>query len=221
MDVTQLFNLALNAIGARGKVASPTENSREAEVCSLWYGVVKDQIFAAAPWPELTKLASLVLLDDNDGSADWVNTNARPGYEFAYALPDDFAYPQYLSDFSRFLLTAYADTQALNTNTSSAVLAYTSKNLAPDRWSPGLRMALVYALASHICMPLSGKVSRAKQMVDQANNYIMQAREQGANTSNEQFEHVPSWIAARGSSGLTQSYQYIYPFGDLLTVSNV
>jgi len=221
VDVTQLFNLSLNAIGARGKVASPTENSREAEVCSLWYEVVKDQIFAAAPWPELTKLASLEVLDERDAEEDWVNTNARPGYAFAYALPDDFAYPQYLSNFDRFLLTAYGDSQAISTNSENAVLAYTSKNLVPDRWSPGLRMAIVYALASHIVMPLSGKVSRAKQMVDQANNYIMQAREAGANTSNEQFEHIPDWIAARGYSGSTQSMRYIYPYGDLLTVSNV
>ena len=54
MDKTALFNLALNAIGARNNVASPTENSREAQVCSLWYPVVMGQVLSAAPWPELT-----------------------------------------------------------------------------------------------------------------------------------------------------------------------
>lgn len=221
MDVTQIFNLALNAIGARGKVASPTENSREAEVCSQWYEMVRDQVFAGAPWQELTKLASLTVLDERDAEEDWVATNARPGYTFAYALPDDLARPQYLTNFDRFLLTAYASTQALSCNTENAILAYTAKNIGPGGWSPGLRMAVVYALASHICMPLSGKVTRAKQMVDQANNYIMQAREINANVSNEQFEHVPSWLSARGYSGSIQTTQYVYPWGELLTVANV
>lgn len=224
-DVASLFNLALNAVGARNNIASPTENSREAQVCSLWYPVMRDQVFSAAPWPELTKLASLALLDTNDGSADWVSTNARPGYQFAYALPSDLARPQYLTDFSRFLVTSYVDEgvqqQILATNTASAILAYTVKGFDPQLWSPGLQMAMVYALASHIVMPLTGKVTRAKQMVDQANQFITQARETAGNTSNETFDFLPDWIAARGYAGATAGARYVYPTGDLLVVTNV
>lgn len=221
MDQTGIFNLALNAIGARSNIASPTENSREAQVCSLWYPVVRGAVFSAAPWPELTKLASLEVLNTWDGQTDWTNVNARPGYTFAYALPADCARPQYLSNFERFLLTAYADSQALSCNTENAVLAYTAKNIQPDGWSPSLQMAMSYALASHICMPLSGKVTRAKQMVDQANATIMAARDIAANTSNEQHEAIPDWIMARGYAAAPLVQRYIYPFGDLLTVANV
>lgn len=219
-DVTALFNLAINAIGGRSNIASPTENSREAQVCSLWYSVVRDQVLAAAPWPELTKLASLTVLDERDAEEDWVSTNARPGYQFAYALPDDLVRPQYLSDFSRFLLTSYTDDQQiLVSNLEDAVLAYTAKNLAISLWSPGLQMAMVYALASNIVMPLSGKTSRAKQMMEQANNSIMQAREVSSNSSNEKFDFIPDWIAARGYSGTYVAARYVYPYGDLLSVS--
>lgn len=217
MDKTALFNLALNAIGARNNVASPTENSREAQVCSLWYPVVMGQVLSAAPWPELTKLASLALLDTR-GDAAWVNTNARPGYTFAYALPADYIHPQYLTNFDRFLITAYVDTKALATNTQDAILAYTSSAIEPAAWTTSLQMAFIYALASHIVMPLSGKVTRAKQMVDQANNFILQARETAANTSNERFDFIPDWISARGYSGTTITQRYVYPHGDLLSV---
>lgn len=219
MDKTGLFNLALNAIGARSNVASPTENSREAQVCSLWYSVVKGQVLSAAPWPELTKLASLTLLDERDPTVDWVSTNARPGYTYAYELPDDYVHPQYLTNFDRFLVTSYGDSKTLVSNTEDAILAYTA-DLDPNLWSAPLQMAMAYALASHIVMPLSGKVTRAKQMVDQANATIMAAREIAGNTSNDTHDFLPDWIAARGYSGAVVSQRYIYPYGDLLTVTN-
>jgi len=219
VDKTSLFNLALNAIGARSNIASPTENSREAQVCSLWYPVVMDQVLSAAPWPELTKLASLTLLDTRDPEIAWVSTNARPGYTYAYAIPADCAQPQYLTNFDRFLVTAYGTGQSLDTNTENAILAYTSNAVQASAWSPSLQMAFVYALASHIVMPLSGKVARAKQMVDQANAFIMQAREQASNTSMEQFDTVPDWISARGYAGTTLGQRYVYPYGDLLAAS--
>lgn len=225
-DTTALFNLALNAIGGRSNIASPTEKSREASVCSLWYEVVRDQVFAAAPWPELTKIAALTVVDEYDGVSNWVSTNARPGYLFAYQMPTDSARPQYLTNFDRFLITSYTDsTQVLATNTENAILAYTAKNLNIQLWSPTLQLAMTYALASHIVMPLSGKVTRAKQMVDQANSIIAQAREVAANTSSEQFEMLPDWISARGYRPVRCNLnslgndRFIYPLGDMLMVS--
>ena len=45
----QVYNLALNAVGERSNISSPTEQSRPAEVCSLWYSPVRDQVLAAVP----------------------------------------------------------------------------------------------------------------------------------------------------------------------------
>jgi hypothetical protein len=220
-DVVDLYNLALNAVGARNNVASRTELSREAEVCELWFTVARDAVFAAAPWPELTKLAYLTVLNERDAEEDWVATNARPGYQFAYEAPRDMVRPQYLTNFDRFLVTALGDKQAIVSNTESAILAYTTKDLSPSFWSAGLKMAMVYALASHIVMPLSAKPARAKQAAEQANNAILQARETAANTSNETFDYLPDWIAARGFAGADVSQRFIYPVGNLLTVANV
>ena len=81
-------------------------------------------------------------------------------------------------------------------------------------------MAIVYALAAHIVMPLTGKTSRARTLIQQANDLILAARETAANTSNEVFDTLPDWIRARGYGG-NSAERYFYPTGNLLTVTNV
>jgi hypothetical protein len=210
-----IYNLALNAIGARSNVSSPDERSREAEVCKLWYSPVRDQVLAASVWPEATKLAYLALLDERDQDVAWVSTNARPDYQFAYSTPSDMLHPQYLSSYQRFLVTAYpGNTKAIVTNVESAILIYTSRLETISLWSASLQMAIVYGLASHIAMPLSGKQGRTKQLADKANELIWAARERAANTSNEQMESIPDWIAGRGYISNSPAQRYVYPYGD-------
>lgn len=218
-----IYNLALNAIGARSNLSLPTENSREAEVCRLWFTPVRDQILSAAPWPEAMELRYLSQLKeaDEDGDGVWAAGDPRPGYQFVYALPSDCLRPRYLTDFSRFLVTSYSDNRrALHTNVEQAALAYTKQLESVSLWNPELQMAVVYGLASHICMPLTGKTSRAKLMLDKANELLYAAREAGANTSDETHESVPEWIAARGYN-FSPATRYIYPYGALLSLTNV
>ena len=215
---TGIYNLALNAVGARSNVASPSEVSREAEVCKLWYDTVRDQVLAGAVWPEATKIAYLALLNDNTGIAAWVIANARPGYEFAYAYPQDCVRPQYLTDFQRFLITQYAGTKrVVATNVENAILTYTQRLEDVTQWSPDLKMAIVYGLAANICMPLSGKPARARMLADHANQVLYVARENAANMSNDTHESLPDWISQRGYSGTLAVNKYFYPYGALLT----
>jgi hypothetical protein len=214
----QVYNLALNAVGERSNVSSPTEDSRAAEVCHLWYTVVRDQILAAAPWPEAMKIAYLPLLATQDDEDAWLETEPRTGYAFVYGMPSDALRPRYMTNFTPFLFTHYGDQRALHSNTETAVLAYTSRLENIALWDSGLQMAIVYGLAACICMPLSGKPSRAKMLRDQANDLILGAREYAANSNNETFESIPDWIAARGYN-TTNAPRYIYPYGGLLTAT--
>lgn len=212
-----LYNLALNAVGTRDNISSPTEDSREAEVCNLWYSPVRDQILAAAAWPEATEIRYLSLLREADD--EWTYDDPRPGYSYVYSLPTDLIRPNYLTNFSRFLVTGYSsDRRAIHTNTDSAAIVYTKRLESLTAMSPDLQMALVYGLAAHICMGLSGKPSRAKALENRANQMILTAREAAANASNESFEHVPDWIAARGYNW-SSSDRYIHPYGALLSVN--
>lgn len=212
-----VYNLALNAVGGRNNINSPTEASREAEVCNLWFSPVRDQVLAAAPWPEATKLERLALLSEADGS--WDVGEPRPGYQFAYGLPSDCIRPQYLTRFERFQITAGPDnTRLLHTNASQALLAYTFRQQTISLWASELQMAIVYGLAANICMPLTGKPQRANMLIQRANSIILAARESAANISDDRYEHIPDWLAARGFSSGNEGAFY-YPFGSLLTVS--
>lgn len=221
-DIVVLYNLALNAIGARSNISLPSEDSREAEVCNLWFPNIRDQILASASWPEATKMERLALLAEHEDDGVWIQGSPRPDLLNAYALPTDCLRPQFISNYSHFTIQSYGDeNRALMTNYGSPILVYTFRHTKPAFWSQELQMAIMYGLAASICIPLTGKSSRAKLLLEQANNNILAARETAANTNNERFESLPDWITARGySDGALQS-RYHYPFGSLLSVSNV
>lgn len=215
-----IYNLALNAMGSRDNISLPTEESREAEVCRMWYPLVRDQILAAAAWPEATKFRAMSLLGEATDEA-WTAEAPRPGYTYVYALPSDLLRPQYLTTFGHFLISGYNDSQkALHTNQSGAILAYTRRLENVSLWSSELQMAIIYGLAAHICMPLSGKPSRAKMLVQDANNLLYMARESAANASTEHYESIPDWFVARGYQ-TSSTNRYFFPFGSTLSVPNV
>lgn len=216
VDLTGIYNLALDALGARAKVSSPNENSREAEVCNLWFPAIRDQVLAAARWPEATKmkrLAQLSLQEDDE----WLAGEARPGYTYAYALPADCLRPQYVFDYSAFEIQHYdEESRALFTNLLAPILVYTFRNELISLWSSELKMAVVFGLSANICMTLTGKPSRTKMLLQQANANILAARESAANTNHEFMQATPDWISARGFTDPSQNTQYFYPYGSLL-----
>ncbi len=222
-DVVVLYNLALDTIGARAKISLPTEQSREAEACNLWYPNIRDQVLASAAWPEATKMARLSLLvtQDTDEDGIWASGDPRPDLLNSYALPSDMLRPQYVAGYGSFSIQSYGTEQrALMTSGENPVLVYTFRQTKVSMWSPELQMAIMYGLAASICISLTGKTSRAKSLMDLANAKIIAARESAANMGAERFESLPDWITARGFSGGSPPTRYIYPFASLLS-SNV
>lgn len=218
-DKVSIFNLALNAIGARNNVSSPDENSREAEVCRLWYSPVVDQVLASAPWPSARAFSRLALLKERDFDEDWVTDDPEPEFRFVYSVPSDILRPRYLSNYNRFTIASYpGDVKALMTNEEAAILVYTKRQENIALWDSELQMAIVYALASNICSPLTGKPQRSRSLLEQANNLVFAAREGAANTNEDQRESIPDWILARGYGGGWQQFKYLYPYGPLLSV---
>lgn len=223
-DIVVLYNLALDSIGARSKISLPTEQSREAETCSLWFPNVRDQVLASASWPEATKMERLALLkaQDEDENGIWAQGDPRPDLLNAYALPTDMLRPQYVAGYSSFTIQAYGtENRALMTAGETPILVYTFRSTKVSMWSPELQMAIIYGLAANICVPLTGKTSRAKVLIEQANERIIAARETAANMNNERWDSLPEWISARGFTDGGSQTRYVYPFGSLLSVSNV
>lgn len=219
-DEVSIFNLALNAIGGRSNLSSTTERAREAEVCRLWYPVVRDQILAAAPWPSCKDFKRLSVLKVRTDKP-WVTGDPEPGYNMVYSAPVDMLHPRFLTDFAKFTVTSYSgNIKAINTNEVDAIMCYTRRNYVVGSWESELQMAIAYGLAANIAMPITGKPQRAQLLIQQANDLVMTARQAAANEGDESFETVPDWISARGYS-FPQTFRFFFPMGALLSSATV
>lgn len=217
---TELYNLALSAVGARKTVSAPTENSREAEQCNLWYGSVRANIFRAAHWGSIKRFARLGLLVERDTAADWVTTDPEPGFIYSYSLPVGCVAARYLSTFERFTTGVYYSTnvRALFTDMEDAVLCYSFDQTNTALWDHSLYLAVAYGLAAHICLPLSGKPERASGLIKASNAIIAEARAQSANEQQGTIETLPEWITTRGYKGSPSTTRYFAPFGEYLSM---
>jgi hypothetical protein len=226
-NLTQIYNLALSAVGTRQLTSYPSERSREAEICDLHWAVVLPQVMRAAPWASARASARLALIAQTDSTRPWARGDPEPGWLYTYALPTDFIYPRYLSDWSRFILGQ--ETQSpegikiqvttLMTNTPEAVLVYTRNQETIPLWDADLVSALSNALAAAIAMPLHGKTARTSLALQLANEAILRARVHTANEDTNQYDSVPDWLAARGVTSGDVYNKYVFPVGPLLTGS--
>ena len=226
-SVVELFNLALSAIGTRRIVSSAAEHSREAEICNLWYPVVRDVVLSAAPWDSARKTARLALLAERDFDLDWANGDPEPGWAFAYGQPSDMLHPLWLDGFYQFRLglrhvTVGNTTQtakAVFTNYEDPVLTYIFRQEQLGHMAPDLYQAIALALGGAIARPLNGKAKMADLALGEANKAILEARVRSANENNIRFDHVPDWLSARGVVQNGAVSGYVYPSGPLLSAA--
>lgn len=224
MTVTQevhIYNMALNAVGTKDDVAFTTEESREAEVCRLWFGPVRDHVFRAAYWPSTKAFARLALLAERDDSVAWATGDPEPGFRFAYAQPADALRPRYLTTFGRFSTGIHQGQKAIVSQEEAVILAYTKAEDNVALWDVSLQFAVAHALAAFIAMPLHGKPSRAKKAEDTANGLITEARVVAANEEENQYDSIPDWIAARGYGGSVAVSRFLYPYGPMINAGEM
>lgn len=216
-----LYNLALSLTGAKAKVATTTEASREAEACYLWYSDVRDLVLNAAPWDSIKSVRKLELVAERDTEEDWEDYDPPEGMTYAYALPSDYLRARYLSTFERFTLGQdHSNVKRLFTNVENAVLVYSRTQTSITLWEQPLKMAIVHGLAAYIARPLTGKADLATNLLQAANDILSAAKTEMANSGEMQFESIPDWIAARGYSGSAPSTRFIFPSGSLLSLTS-
>src|SRR5690606_2284091 len=220
MSEVEIFNEALSAIGVRSSISLPDEQSREAEVCRLWYPTVRRLVLRAAPWHSARTASRLGLLAERSDNAAWTPDDPEPGYRFAYGQPSDLLHPNWLTTYNRFVQALYKGSQkAIMTNEPDAILIYTKDLTNVSLWDAGLRMAVVQGLASYIAMQLTGKRERSRDAQAQANDIILRARAMDANSQEDQYESIPDWIVARGYSQYNPVPRYVFPYGPLIAVA--
>jgi hypothetical protein len=215
-DQTTLYNLALNAVGTRSRVVSPSEVSREAEVCNLWYPTVRDQILCAAHWDSAAAVNQLTIEAERTTDA-WEEGAPEPPWLYRFNVPNDFLYPRHLSTFENFRMTQVGGVPKLLAMSEVVILHYTKKQTVVAAWDADLWYATVQGLAGHIAMPLHGKASRAAQAIANANDVLLKAQARVANRNQVTFDHIPDWLAARGVVSVPAVSGYIHQVGPIFS----
>lgn len=220
-QVVDIFNLACSQF-TRSSILSVNEKSREAELCSLWYDPTLKSVLRAAPWNFATAVKRLDLLATRDFNLAWASADPMPEWTYEYQLPSDLIRPRYLTSYGRFDLGTRGSTSVLYTNEPLATLVYTKEQPLIHLWDDSFVTAMARALGANVVLGLTGKVGKAKNELEMANQLIGQAR---ADTSNEKevamYDSTPSWFAVRGLSMNPLQPQYIFPNGPLLSLPNV
>jgi hypothetical protein len=215
---TELFNLAAQILGGRGRLVTSAQSSRTVDVFQLWYPFARKQVLAAAHWPSCAKSENLPLHRERVPGAVWTNNDPSPGNRFAYMLPTDRLHPRELSTGETFTLGMVADTKCLFTGVQSPILTYTFDQTNLSRWENELFLAVAHALAAFAAMTITGKNSIVDYAESKANAMILTARNMTANYDDAPVQVVATWHAARGYIGSPNYPRYLFPHGEMLRV---
>lgn len=214
MSVLAVYNAALSAVGAKGRIASFSDKNRGREECDIWYELVRDTVQEASYWPACRRVERLTFLAERDLTQNWAVGNPEPQYTYVYALPEDYLRAWHMADFARFSIS-YDNTRSrrvLHTNTSTPVLIYAAVAEEPRFWSPLMRLATIHGLAAHVARPITGSGQMQQMQIQLANLYLERAQTAAANTMRNQIEHVPEALRVRGYDTPSLSAYYM-PFG--------
>lgn len=214
-SVVDIWNMAVSAAGGRGLISAEDETSRQADLCRLWYATVRDNVLKAASWPSANKWKSLAQLQERDFGDDWVEGNPAPTWKYAYSAPSDMIAPRHLANYGRFDRGVVGTTNCIFTQHTPAVLHYTFRQEDVTKWDSGLVNAVVWALAANLAMPLSGKVTRADRLWEQANDAVLLAATDIANEADDVEESHAPWVAARGYEELPSQQRFVWPYEEL------
>jgi len=222
-SVVDVYNRALGFAHARSRVASVGENSREAQICNDWYGLVRDTVQEAAHWDFCRRIERLALLSERDFSSDWVLGDPDPQYKYTYALPDDYLRAWYLTNYAEFVIRfdSSRSRRVISTNVENATLVYATQNDIPSTWSSGHIMAVASGLASYITGPLTGQYNLIEFNLQRANRILEDAQAANINSEDFQLDSIPPWIEVRGYIDNAPRTRFYYPYGSLFTAAHV
>jgi hypothetical protein len=112
------------------------------------------------------------------------------------------------------------DIKVILTNQEDAILAYCRRVINPDIWDPQFDQAVVAALAGRLAIPLTGDKALANLKIQEANAFIVTARQGDGNEGLTINDVTPDWIRVRGISYANDygwSPNIIFDWGPLMS----
>lgn len=210
-NLANLFNQALTASGHASVIADPTEKSKVAAMCRLWFAPARRSVFTAALWPSLRSVSRLTVATYRRDNTIWTAGDPLPGYKYCYGLPSNCLRPRYLSTFEKFELHTRNDETVISSNAEGAMLEYTIDVENPGLWESDLYNAVVYSLAASINMAGSGKGAITNMLSEKVEVMIERAAVSEANSDDGvYFDSAPSFYAGAFSTP-AQMGRFLYP----------
>lgn len=151
----QICNLALSHLRHSKRIASFTEQSEEARLCSLFYETVRDLVLRDVRWPFSTKIKSLGLIQEEPND-EWL---------YAYEYPSDCLLARKILSGIRnetrasrvpYRLGHLDGARVIFCNRQDAKLEYTMQVTDASLYSPDFVMAMSYRLAVYLAPTLTG-----------------------------------------------------------------
>ena len=190
----QIAKLALQHIGDRWDISDLTEATPEAEQVNLVFDDTRDALLRQHPWNFAKKYASPATL-----------SGTVPGnWAYMYAYPTDAVRVNGIIDPVetgtpiKFEVARNAsDVKVVLTDQEDAEFFYTARITDTVQFDPEFTMALSYALAARLAMPLTGERAIMGDMDTLARNIVNSAWETDSNEGIEEDLPEATWIQAR------------------------
>lgn len=185
-SVIQICNTALMRIGSSRTINSLTEQSKQADVCNVFYETARDAVLSDFDWNFAAK--RVVLADLDTPPSDW---------HYAYRYPTDcmriieIMVPgiRFPTPNMRVPYEVGADLEGtgkiIYTNQPQAQLRYVGKVTDPNMFDSLFTDALSWRLAAELSMPLSASGDLGNKALQMYNSSILAA---GARSNNESQE---------------------------------
>lgn len=209
-NLRNLFNQSLTAIGHEPTIVDPEESAKAAVMCRLWYPPARRAVMSAFHWSSIRVMGRPPRVSERE-DASWQPGDPAPGYRYTHSLPVNCLQPQYLSDFSRFLLGRRGTARVMYSNVEHPILYYTMDCPSPELWDVNLYTSVVYSLAASLNMSFSGKYQLTQALEERVNALIGEAMVADANSDDEYFESIPTTLHGTGFSPHTGTPNYIHP----------
>lgn len=194
-SVAGICNLAFSHFGQNANIISidPPDDSVEAQLCSQFYPIARDEMLELHAWDFASKRATLSPL-----------VSTREDFVYAYALPGDCLKPRkvlpegYASD-SESEVFELEDNILYTDVPTVATLVYTYKLTSTARFTPLFTSALSLRLASYLAGPIlkdaSGRVQAL--LMQRSIAHLGQAKSNASNRATKRSTHTPTARAVR------------------------
>lgn len=215
-STTDIGNRALQLLGTRTTMASLTESSNEAQQVSIAFVPIQNWCSGLANWNFARSIAVLSMLKSTGTpSGAWSSTKPAPPWLFEYSLPSDFVRAlyvtnstikpdntAYLGEPQRFVLAvdtiSTVQQEVLLTNQSAAILIYTAFVANPTVWPWYFERLMVTALATTLCMPLTGNLKLLTELSADLEQHINISIQANLAEGLQVQDNTPEWIQASG-----------------------